>query len=67
LLLLRGYDVGDRIALARVRAGSGDRLTPRDRIAWIAGEKRRDPGVIERIIDDQWLDPWQAADIDGNA
>jgi len=50
-----------------VRSRSGNRLTPRARIAWIAGEKRRDAGVIERIIDDQWLDPREAADIDGNA
>ena len=56
----------NRIALAFVRSRSGNRLAPRARIAGIAREKRRDLGMIERIIDDQWLDPRQAADIDRN-
>jgi hypothetical protein len=66
-LLLCLKDVGDRVIRSRVRAGSGNRLRPRTRVARIAGEEIRDFRVIERVVGNERPDPRKPSDVDGDA
>ena len=65
--LLRGYDVSDGIALARVPLDAGDGVAPRGRILGIPGEEPRDARVVARIVGRELLDPGKPPYVDGNA
>ena len=65
--LLRGYDVGDGIALARVPLNAGDGVAPRRGIPGIPGEEPRDARVVARVVGRELLDPGKPPYVDGNA
>ena len=63
-LLLRRAMRGQRVALAGMALRARDGVAPGVRVARVAGEERRQPAGVERVVGGEAIDPGKPADID---